>query len=292
MDFAVRLNDGAGSLNSADTNLASTCAAMMVTDPGGKKYPGGLQPTRAGSFALTFTPAAGKTLDDAVITVAFAAGPSLPGVGAPGSSGVFVTTYPPSAMPKPPPAPAPKPAGTPVMRLLADQTCRGSRPVSKVDEQGQFALAITVAGDAGFAYNCSAVYDPAVGVADGDCTDWLPQSVLDAREGLAVTLEATDSAGKLAVCMNWELTFNATGSGAAAWSGDGTSPATVAATKEMLRRPAYGRLLNERLARGAEPRGAAANNTESTRVAAFGQYLDSMTHVSHRCVPKGQPAYG
>lgn len=157
-----------------------------------------------------------------------------------------------------------------------------------VDEEGVFGLSISVAGQNGFSYDCATNYDIAVGVAEKDCADWLPQQVLDDEEGLDITLLAHDSNGKQAMCMKWSLTFD----GHEGWV---PPPASNEETAKNMK------TIADALANFATQHPAAAaaaamdntdrNNTIENRLYKVGLYLDSMTQVSHRCVPANEPGY-
>lgn len=263
--FAIRVNEGAGSLSSTERLLEQTtdCPRQMVTH--------GLAPApiKAGSYKVLFTPAEGKTLDDAVFSLGFAQGAALPGV----ADGVSVLTYP--ATP-PAPAPAPKPVGTPEMRLL-ESPCESVDLDTSVEEGGAYALSISVRGEQGFEYDCTSSYETAQGVPDQDCIDWLPQTVLDQQEVLNITLQA-DRNGKQAVCMRWQLFFDGqSGGGASRPRGDTASRPVMPAMPVVS-----GDL-------GAEAQ--VGNTTRDQRIAAKHNYLDAMSYMSHRCVPKGEPKY-
>jgi len=261
--FAIRVNEGAGSLSSTERQLQQTmdCPRQMVTH--------GLTPVpvKAGSYKVLFTPAEGKTLDDAVFSVGFAEGAALPGV----SDGVSVFTYP--ATP-PAPTPAPKPPGTPEMRLLESPCSESIDLDASVAEGGAYALSISVRGEQGFEYDCASSYDAALGAPDQDCIDWLPQTVLDQQERLNITLQAGQN-GKQVVCMRWQLSFDGQGGGGA------SRPRSNAPVRPMMP------FVSGNLDAEAE----VGNTTREERVAAKHHYLDAMSYLSHRCVPQGEPKY-
>jgi len=94
-------------------------------------------------------------------------------------------------------------------------------------------------------------------------------------EALDITLKATDANGKLATCMQWELVFDASEVSADAWNGKMNTNAM-----KLMNRSHAAWSPND------QPGGHAAGRKE-----AMGQHLDSMTHLSHRCVPKNKPDY-
>jgi hypothetical protein len=124
-----------------------------------------------------------------------------------------------------------------------------------------------------------------VGVAAGECVGWLPAQVLTAQEALDVTLRAFDAAGKQATCMKWGLAFGAQQVDPEAWAPP-TEP--LPATAEQAMRAVKSRVAGRRPPVGDGP---SANNTKEARHQSMYDYLDSMSHHSHRCVRKGEPFY-
>lgn len=164
------------------------------------------------------------------------------------------------------------------MNFLPDTDCGGSR--MDIDADGVFKLSISVSGKNGFSHNCSTEYDPAVGVAVGDCVEWLPEQVLSGEEDLDITLQALDADGKQATCMKWELAFDGIARG---WAPSSEAPP---ATVEEAMHAAH------KLAPGASNATMlSGDNTQEARHKAMYDFFDSMTYLSHRCVDKGEPYY-
>jgi hypothetical protein len=282
-NFAVRVNDGVGSLSSPDKNLKNTkgCTRQMITDPGTPA------PMFPGHFDVVFMPAAGKTFADAVFTVGFASGAALPGI----ADGVAVLTFPPTP---PAPAPAPKPKGTPEMSLVPQGCSKkpSTYPSLKAAKAGTFVLRISVSGEKGFAHNCTSNYDPAVAVADKDCTDWLPKEVMKNEEGLNITLEAFDADGKQQTCMLWELTYDGKKSAQELdlqhLLGPELLMASAVAKDPMTN---FHNAVHSYINDNPNMVPHSGNTSREARIESMHYYLDSMTHVSHRCVPKGYPKY-
>jgi hypothetical protein len=165
-----------------------------------------------------------------------------------------------------------------VLNFLPKADC--GKTEKNVNSNDAFKLSVSVVGNRGFTHDCSTKYDPAIGVAEEDCLAWMPGEVLSNNEGLDITLLAHDADGKQAACMKWELAFDGRGSGQEeVWAPGPSSKA--AKMQEMLKLAAKTASVGPEL----------GNNTEATRIEAFNQYLDSMTQLSHRCVPAGKPDY-
>jgi hypothetical protein len=169
-------------------------------------------------------------------------------------------------------------AADPHLNLLDKASC--GKVQQTIDENGIFNLTISVTGRKGFTYDCSTKYNPAVGHADADCTEWVPQQVLKDQEALDIVLKAFDSHEQLATCMQWELVFNASEANAEIWKPAGFNQNIMqwmlegSSTKNMLFNP---------------PNGSGGH--ETGRKVALWQHLDAMTHLSHHCVPKNTPDY-
>jgi len=175
-------------------------------------------------------------------------------------------------------------SASPAFNFLPDADC--GKTEDKVSEGGSFTLSIIVIGDGGFTHNCSTIYDPAVGVAEDECLEWIPEQLLSDEEGLDITLLAHDEDGKQAMCMKWELAFDGKGSGQEVWA-----PPIVDAAN---RRAAMDAMVNAAVAEtdfASDPQEPYRNNTEANRIQSMHYYFDSMTKMSHRCVPKDEPAY-
>lgn len=100
------------------------------------------------------------------------------------------------------------------------------------------------------------------------------------KDDLDITLRAIDADGKQATCMKWELTFQGQGN-PEAWA---PSSDSVPTTKEEAMRDMQ--KLGWKIT--GTPPGPFPNNTKEARHKAMYNYLDSMTHMSHRCSGKGQ----
>lgn len=177
------------------------------------------------------------------------------------------------------PAPAPAPPASATMKLLRG-SCEGVVEPSEVAATGNFTLRTTVAGAKGYAYNCDVSYDPKAETTDKDCAEWLPQQVVIGKENLDIKLEALDAKGKLALCMKWQLQFNRD-EHKDGWYPVEASPTIVETVREsfQMQQLAMG---NVSLETGG------LKDTPAERKVAVNAYLDSMTHVSHKCVPKAE----
>ena len=171
-------------------------------------------------------------------------------------------------------------AADPTMNFLSSADCGGSE--LDINKDGIFKLSVSVTGKSGFTHDCSTEYDPAVGVAAGSCVEWLPAKVLSDEEGLDITLQALDADGKQATCMKWELAFDGEGR-EEAWAPTDALPTTMEqamlAAQKLVPGDSYATIVTS------------GENTKATRHQAMYDNLDSMTHMSHRCVKKGEPLY-
>jgi hypothetical protein len=261
--FVARIADGAGTLSSQDPHVKVKCAGQLYSIGTDKAT------TPAGTYELTFTPSAQQSAAEAGLTVGYASSPTKTS-----APFVIVETYPRA------PAPAPTPPAKVTMKLLKG-SCKGVVEPSELTVTGKYTLRTVVAGAKGFAYNCDVSYDLKAETTDKDCTEWVPKHVVDGKENLDIKLEALDANGKLAMCMKWQLQFNVDEQDDDAWYPTEASSKTAETVRESFRMQV--------LAMGsAGIEAGGKNNTPATRNLAVNAYLDSMTHLSHKCVPKAE----
>ena len=156
-------------------------------------------------------------------------------------------------------------AAAPVLRQLEDADCGQKR--FGVAEDGAFSLTVVVADATGPLYNCSATMASVNATPDGECIDW--PDVGD--EPHHISLVATDAAGAVGACMEWELV--------PAGSADARAPSSVGLDQ-----------LHTHGVAEAPPTNGSGGHYEG-RKQSLDQYLDSMTHLSYKCVEPGAPNY-